>query len=128
MKKIKTFLILIILTITIFTLTNPATAALNFKNVGTGITKTASSAGVPSSNLISIAVSVIKALLGLIGIVFFIFIIYGGFLWMTGARAGKEKEIGRAKSLIINAIIGLLIITTAYAVTSYVSKALEQTK
>ena len=65
---------------------------------------------------------VVGAGLSFIGIIFFILIIYGGFSWMT-AR-GNEQEVTKAKELIYAAVIGLIIVLAAYAITAYIGGAL----
>ena len=50
----------------------------------------------------------INNLLVFLGIVFFLLIIYGGFLWMTSA--GNENKVDKAKKILIASIIGLAII------------------
>lgn len=56
--------------------------------------------------------------LSFLGVIFLVLMIYGGFLWMTdrgeGARAKKAKELIEA------AIIGLIIVMSAYALTSWI--------
>jgi len=66
--------------------------------------------------------TVIGAALAFIGVLFFILMIYGGYLWMT-AR-GNEQEIEKAKNLITAAIIGLIIVMSAYAITAYIGGVL----
>ena len=61
---------------------------------------------------------IVGAGLAFIGVLFFILIIYGGFTWMM-AR-GNEQQITKAKDLIYAAVIGLVIILAAYAITAYV--------
>ena len=61
---------------------------------------------------------VVGALLSFIGVVFLILMIYGGFMWML-AR-GNEQEVAKAKDLIFAAVIGLIIVLSAYAITSYI--------
>ncbi|MFA5954201.1 MAG: pilin [Patescibacteria group bacterium] len=61
---------------------------------------------------------VIGIALGLIGIVFVILMIYGGYLWMT-AR-GNEEQVNKARDLIIQSIIGAVIVFLAYFVTAFV--------
>ena len=46
--------------------------------------------------------------------------VYGGYLWMT-AR-GNEEEVTKAKNLIKAAIIGLIIVLAAYAISIFVIK------
>ena len=65
---------------------------------------------------------IVGAGLAFVGIVFFLLTIYGGFLWMT-AR-GNEQQIATAKDLLFSAIIGLLIVLAAYAITAYVGTQL----
>lgn len=60
--------------------------------------------------------------LAFIGLIFFILMIYGGFIWML-AR-GNEQEVTKAKNLIMSAIIGLIIVLGAYAITYYIGDVL----
>lgn len=66
--------------------------------------------------------AVITAFLGLLGIIFIILILYAGYNWMTAA--GDEQKVTKAKDTIQKAIIGLIIIVAAYAITAFVFKAL----
>ena len=61
---------------------------------------------------------IIQLALSLTGLVFMIFIFYGGILWMTAA--GTEKRIDRAKKIMSESIIGLLIVFLAYAITFFI--------
>ncbi len=61
---------------------------------------------------------VIRTILGLLGILFMILIFYGGFLWMTAS--GNDEQLGRAKKMIINATIGVVIVVAAYSITWFV--------
>lgn len=65
---------------------------------------------------------VIQIALSFLGVIFLILMIYGGFLWMT-AR-GNEEEVKKAKNLIQAAIIGLIIVVSAYAISYFVIEAL----
>ena len=60
--------------------------------------------------------------LSFIGLAFFILMIYGGFIWMF-AR-GNDQDVEKAKSLIQAAIIGLVIVLSAYAITMFIGNAL----
>ena len=44
--------------------------------------------------------------------------IYGGFIWMNSR--GNEQDVEKAKNIIRNSIIGLLIVIAAYAITKFV--------
>lgn len=73
-------------------------------------------------DLVNVAVDIINFLLGLVGIIFLILVIYAGFLWMTAG--GNEDQVSKAKKLIINSVIGIVIIVAAYAFTNFVLRAI----
>jgi len=66
---------------------------------------------------------IIQAFLGLLGVIFVVLIIYGGYLWMT-AR-GNEQRVEKAKNTLQAAIIGLVIVISAYAITSFIGTQLQ---
>lgn len=61
---------------------------------------------------------VIGVILSLVGVAFLILMIYGGFIWMNSR--GNEQEVEKAKNIIRNSIIGLLIVIAAYAITAFI--------
>jgi len=61
---------------------------------------------------------VINSLLTLIGVIFFIVLIYGGYLWMF-AR-GNEEQITKAKKITREVIIGIIIIVLARVFTEFI--------
>jgi len=63
--------------------------------------------------------TVIQAILSLLGLVFFVLVIYAGFLWMT-AR-GDETKVEKSKDILKSSIAGLFIIVSAYAITVFVT-------
>ena len=71
-----------------------------------------------------IAASVIRVILGFLGIVAVIIILLGGFKWMTAG--GNEDKVGEAKKLITAGIIGLVIIVAAFAIATFVLNSLMQ--
>lgn len=83
-----------------------------------GLGKTAEAAGLRQGSVPELAGSVVGTALSLIGVLFFILMIYGGILWMT-AR-GNEQQTEKAKTTITSAIIGIIIVLSAYAITNFV--------
>ncbi len=65
---------------------------------------------------------IIKPILGLVGLGFFILMIYGGVLWM--AAGGNETIVKKAQSILTSAVIGAIIIIAAYALTNAVLNAI----
>jgi hypothetical protein len=71
----------------------------------------------------SVVTTVINAILGLLGVIFLVLTLYAGFLWMTAA--GNDDQVGKAKSILTTAIIGLVVIIASYAIANFVLTALS---
>jgi len=54
-----------------------------------------------------------------IGIVLFVLLLYGGFLWLTSA--GDPDKVRKATGTIVNAVIGVAIVVFAYLATRIVA-------
>lgn len=61
---------------------------------------------------------IVGLILSFVGIIFLILTIYAGLMWMTAQ--GNSAQVDKAKELLINALIGLIIVTAAYSITSFV--------
>ncbi len=61
---------------------------------------------------------IISSVLRLLGTIVLGLIVYAGFLWVTAA--GKEEQVGTAKKILKNAVIGLVIIFSSYTITIFV--------
>lgn len=70
-----------------------------------------------------IASRIINVTLGLLGLVTVVIILYAGFQWMTSG--GEAEKVETAKKRLRNAVIGLIIILSAYALTAFVINALS---
>jgi len=69
-----------------------------------------------------IVARIINIALGLIGMILVSIIVYAGFTWMTAG--GDGAKVDKAKAMIRNAIIGVIIILSSWAITTYVLNAL----
>lgn len=69
-------------------------------------------------------VKIINTLLTFTGVIFFLILIYGGWLWMT-AR-GNDSQIDKAKNILKEVIIGLIIIILARLFTEFILYQLAQ--
>ncbi|MFA5359824.1 MAG: pilin [Patescibacteria group bacterium] len=74
-------------------------------------------------NINTIISTGINTALSLLGVIFLILMIYAGYTWMM-AR-GEEEKVTKAKETITRAIIGLIIVVAAYAISSFVISNLE---
>lgn len=95
-------------------------------NMDTGATEVGNTAGyaavTPDSALILIQ-ALISAFLGVIGVLLLIYIIYAGYNWMTAQ--GEEEKVEKAKDTLKRAIVGVIIIIAAYAISYFVMSKIE---
>lgn len=79
----------------------------------------------PARDPRTIAVGILKAFLGLLGVIFAGYMVYGGYVWMTAG--GNEDRVTKAKDTIRHAIIGLAVLLAAWGITHFVFNALLET-
>lgn len=65
---------------------------------------------------------IIQSIIGLLGAITVVLILYAGFKWMTAG--GADDKVGEAKKILTAAVIGLAIILSAYAITRFVTESL----
>lgn len=127
--------ILIILVFLVFIVYNNYTSAANLKDAFNDPTpyseegqtrspleSAGETAGFLARDIDPVISTVIQATLSLLGVIFIILIIYGGGLWMTAK--GNEQQVDKARNLITAAIIGLVIVVAAYAISYFVIKTI----
>lgn len=117
-KKIISFLFIFII-FGAFINTAIAQENYNFANES-GLTSTGKNAGYSSTtpspeNIVGRA---IQTVLGLLGIVFLALMIYAGIMWMTAQ--GNEQKVEKAKNMITEAIVGLIIVVISYAIAFFI--------
>lgn len=64
------------------------------------------------------AARIIRAGLGLLGIVAIVIVLWGGVLWMTAG--GNPERAGTARKILFSGVIGLIIILSAFAIAQFV--------
>jgi hypothetical protein len=69
--------------------------------------------------------NVIYAVLSFSGILLLGFMLYAGFLWMTAG--GNADQTKMARQYIQNAVIGLIIVVSSFAIVSFVLEQLSTT-
>jgi hypothetical protein len=84
--------------------------ALNCVSAGSGNALTATDPRILASRVINV-------ILGVLGTIATLLIFYAGFLWMTAA--GNDDQIGKAKSIMSAAVIGLVVILASYSISTY---------
>lgn len=96
----------------------PNKTAAECVRLGLGTTAGTAGLGATGTPLPVIIGNIIYAALSLTGVIFVILVIYGGFIWMQ-AR-GNTEDVKKAKDIITSAIIGIVLIGLAFAITSFV--------
>jgi len=113
-KKISQIAVsIIIISAAIFLLTNNVLAAQ--LNVGLEFGQ---ATGLGSQDIRVIIANIIRIVLGFLGIIAVALIIYAGWLWMSSQ--GNEEKVLRAKAVLRNAVIGLIIILASFALASFI--------
>jgi len=87
-----------------------------------GLGAAAGQAGIQTFPITSKIGDIISYILGFVGIIFLILTIAGGLMWMTAG--GSEERVAKAKKLIVNATIGIILVFSAYAITYFVTETL----
>lgn len=86
---------------------------------------TAGLPGKPSGGLEQAIGQIIGSVMGLVGSILFVYMLYGGFRWMVAG--GDSAAVGKAQAIIRNAIIGIAIIIFAYTLSNHVVGVLTNT-
>lgn len=75
----------------------------------------------PALGQVGIAVitaRIVRTFINFVGVIFNIFVIYGGFLWLTAA--GNDDKIDKAKSIIRDGVIGIIVVIMALGIYAMV--------
>jgi amino acid transporter len=70
------------------------------------------------TGVLRIISNIINVLLGFVGIIFFIQLFWAGIRWMTSA--GNEEVVKEAKQTIKTAVIGIVVVLSAFLITNFV--------
>lgn len=102
----------------------------HFVHAQYGLGETAGAAGLGEgsrypSDVPTLIGNVIGTALSMIAVIFFLLMVYGGFLWMTAH--GDSAQVDKAKDTIIAAVIGIIVVLASYAITNFVFNATKAT-
>ncbi len=103
--------LLVLLVLGFLVLGASAASAISFEDPSRSL-------GLGTADLKSTAINIINWALGLLGLIGVGLVLYGGWIWMTSA--GNEERVRRAKRIILNAAIGLVIILLSWAIVNFV--------
>lgn len=61
---------------------------------------------------------VVRIVLGFVGTIFFLLMLYGGIMWMTAM--GSNEKVEKAKQILEMAVVGLVIVVASYAISIFI--------
>lgn len=91
-------------------------------DIGSGLDDIGDQAELSDAELPEVIGTLIKVFLSILGIIFLVLTLYAGFLWMTAA--GNPDKVSKAKTLLAQAVIGLVLILASYAISNFVVDAI----
>lgn len=65
----------------------------------------------------------IRGVMGLLGVIFLVLVVYAGYKWMLAH--GEPGEVKEAQKLLLNSVIGLVITVSAFALSTFVINAIR---
>jgi TRAP-type C4-dicarboxylate transport system permease small subunit len=126
-KKILTYILLAAITVSLFFVHQVGAIDIGLGDGGLA-SEAADQAGfntnVTETTLAETIGLVVQAVLGFLGIIFTILVVFAGFQWMT-AR-GDEGKVTKAQDTIRMAIVGLIIVLASYSISTFIINALSR--
>ena len=120
MKKLSKICGIIFFLLTIFPLASAVVLADTnpIDQVNQSIGEIGGTIGLPTAEPRVLAIRTIQWVLGSLGLIAVVMIIYGGFTWMTSG--GNAQRIETAKKVITYAVVGLIIMILSWAFVTFV--------
>ncbi|MBI4090450.1 MAG: hypothetical protein HY422_00325 [Candidatus Komeilibacteria bacterium] len=91
---------------------------------GVSIDFPTSFAGFSSQDLKTTIENIVRIIIGFLGILVIVAIVFGGFKMMVSR--GDADEVGKGRQIVIAGAIGLLIVLAAYAISGFVINSLTE--
>lgn len=70
------------------------------------------------NDMVAIAIRAANWILGIVGSITLLMFVYGGFLFLTSS--GSSEQIKKAKSVLVAAVIGLIIVFSSYLIIKFI--------
>jgi hypothetical protein len=120
MKNKKNLVLLIISFFAVFLMSSPAIASIV---PGSGQRSESYESGDYQLNdILVVGIQITRFILGIVGSLSLLFFVYGGVMFLISA--GSSDKVQQAKTIIINATIGLIIVFTSYIIIEFAMSAL----
>ena len=93
-------------------------AALSDNTTYLGQVQSGGAATAGQAELPKLIGQLISVILGILGIILVVYIVQAGIMYMTAG--GDTDKVKKAKTMITQAVIGMIIIVAAYSISSFV--------
>src|SRR3989338_3822679 len=106
---------------------NSAMAAVDtgLTGAGTNLTKVqGTGTALLANNLPKLIGNITNVFLGVLGIIFLVFVVYAGYLYLMAMD--DAKHVDKAKKMLGNAVIGIILVMAAYAISTFVIDAISK--
>ncbi len=126
-KNFLSFLIVLSLALAGYLAMVPSVKAVNLKDAFNNMVSTTGERtgfNTTQRNVEPIIGNIISVILSFLGVIFLVLMVYGGYMWMTAM--GSEEKVKKAQQLIQAAVIGLIVVVGAYAITAFVMARLTK--
>ena len=106
--------------LSLFLFSHPVFAA----TTSTALTSLGTASGLPTTSFPIMIARLIRIVLGTLGVATILIVIYAGWLYMSAG--GEPTNVKKAKKILVNAVIGLVLILSSYSIASFIlGKLLE---
>jgi len=121
-KRLISLIFIFILSLGVFNLALAQNGNYDFSQ-NSGLSNTGNKAGYKTTytKINDYIAQIITVILSLVGVVFLGLAIYAGIIWMTAS--GSEEKVSKAKEMLTESIIGIIIVLAAYAISYFILKA-----
>jgi hypothetical protein len=121
-KKLTAFIAVLAIALFGFSLGAPIAEAQAPPSATNALQTVQTYGGLRSGDLPTFVATIIRWLLGLIGVVLVAMFVYGGVMYATSA--GNDERVETGKKIMIYAVIGTAIIVVAFIASDYIIRAL----
>lgn len=94
------------------------------QGIDTGLSEVGTATGLGQQDLRVTVGKIIQVFLGVLGVLALGIVLYGGFLYMTSG--GSQEKVTTARKWLINGAIGLVIIFSAFSITTFIINKLSE--
>ena len=124
--SVKNATIGLVVVLATYTITSFIFNSLPFSGgVDESTSQVATGSGLVNVGVGGLVANIIGVILGFLALIFLVLTIMAGFKWMTAG--GNDEEVKKAQTSLKNAVIGLVIVLAAYAITYFVFNSLPFT-